>query len=104
MSCTLTTVSAALHAMMGYDTEELVARARVERTQNISFMFVTLDVSKPKGWLNADADCRESKGGHAVRGEVYQSAGGRRRATAVQAVCRVGRDCRSGSGHGEERT
>ena len=26
-------------------------------------MFVTLDVSKLSGWLNAFADCRESKGG-----------------------------------------
>ena len=30
--------------------------------------------------------------------------GGRRRATAVQAACRRGLDCRLGAGHGEERT
>ena len=36
-------------------------------------MDVTLEVSKVSGWLNADAPCRESKGGHTVRGEVYGS-------------------------------
>ena len=30
-------------------------RARAERTRNMYFMFVTLDVSKLSGWLNADA-------------------------------------------------
>ena len=40
-------------------------------------MSVTLDVSKFSGWLNADANCRESKGGHAVRGEPYGPGGGR---------------------------
>ena len=34
------------------------ARARAERTKNIHFMSVTLDVSKLSGWLNADANCR----------------------------------------------
>jgi len=33
-------------------------------------MVVTLEVSKLSGWLNADAYCRESKGGHTVRCEV----------------------------------
>ena len=36
----------------------------------MAYMFVTLDVSKLSGWLNADASCRESKGGHATGGEV----------------------------------
>ena len=36
----------------------------------MEFMFVTLEVSKLSGWLNADAPCRESKGGHAVRDDV----------------------------------
>ena len=40
-----------------------------ERTENMRNMLVTLVVSKLSGWLNADASCRESKGGHAVRGE-----------------------------------
>eukprot|EP00964_Phaeocystis_antarctica_P094000 scaffold60773_cov44-Phaeocystis_antarctica.AAC.3 len=65
------------------------------------YMVVTLEVSKLSGWLNADKPCRESKGGHAVRSEVYQSAGGRRRTTAAHAACR---HCRFGAGHGEERT
>ena len=34
------------------------ARARAERTWNMDCMFVTLDVSKLSGWLNADASCR----------------------------------------------
>ena len=33
-------------------------------------MDVTLDVSKLSGWLNADAYCRESKGGHTVRASL----------------------------------
>ena len=40
------------------------------RTANMAYMFVTLEVSKLSGWLNADAYCRESNGGHAMRGEV----------------------------------
>ena len=39
-------------------------------------MSVTLDVSKLSGWLNADAPCQESNGGHTVRGELR---GGRRK-------------------------
>ena len=33
-------------------------RARAERTSNMLRMFVTLDVSKLSGWLNAFAFCR----------------------------------------------
>ena len=68
------------------------------------YMVVTLEVSKLSGWLNADAYCRESEGGHAVQGEVYKLAGGRRRATAVHTQ-RVGQgataDMGAGHGHGE---
>ena len=67
-------------------------------------MSVTPEVLKLSGWLNADAFCEESKGGHAVQGEAYQSAGRRRRTTAAHAACRGGLDCRLGAGHGEERT
>ena len=42
-----------------------------ERTKNIWYMLVTLEVSKLSGWLNTDAYCRELKGGHAMRGEVW---------------------------------
>ena len=41
-----------------------------ERTANTDCMFVTLEVSKLSGWLNAAACCRESNGGHTVRGDV----------------------------------
>eukprot|EP00964_Phaeocystis_antarctica_P033699 scaffold19101_cov53-Phaeocystis_antarctica.AAC.7 len=55
-------------------------------------MFVTLEVSKASGWLNADADCRESKGGHTYGADqgVCGLGGGRRRATAGHAACRRG--------------
>ena len=49
-------------------------RTGVEHTLNIWFMVVTLDVSKASGWLNADALCRESNGGHAVRGEGVRAS------------------------------
>ena len=39
-----------------------------ERTKNMEYMVVTLEVSKLSGWLNADACCRESKAGRKVRG------------------------------------
>ena len=45
-------------------------------------ILVTLDVSKLSGWLNADAYCRESKGGYKVQGEVLairREGGGRPR-------------------------
>ena len=65
------------------------------------YMVVTLEVSKLSGWLNADANCRESKGGHTVRGEVRPGrAADDRGASRVQ----EGLDCRLGAGHGEERT
>ena len=34
---------------------------------------MTLEVSKLSGWLNAHARCRESNGGHMMRGEVLQA-------------------------------
>ena len=80
----------------------LVAGHGEERTPNIQVMSVTLEVSKLSGWLNADARCRESEEGHAMRGAVHGSGGSR--ATAAHAACRGGLDCRLGAGHGEERT
>ena len=61
-----------------------------ERTRNMPLTSVTLEVSKLSGWLNADASCRESKGGHtrcrASRGpEGLQT-------TAAQEACRGGLD------------
>ena len=74
-----------------------------ERTPNMPYMLVTLEVSKLSGWLNAFAFCRESKGGHTVRGEVRawrREAAGERGASRAQRRL----DCRYGAGHGEERT
>ena len=44
---------------------------RGERTENIRFMSVTLDVSKVSGWLNFTASCRVVRRACAVRGEVW---------------------------------
>ena len=41
-----------------------------ERTWNMLSMVATLEVPKLSGWLNDDASCRESTGGHSVWGEV----------------------------------
>ena len=38
-------------------------RACAERTENMLFMDVTLDVSKLSGWLNAAASCRVERRG-----------------------------------------
>ena len=67
------------------------AMACAERTLNICCMVVTLEVSKLSGWLNAFAYCRESKEGHAVRGEVYagRQAAGSRGASSVQGRARL---------------
>ena len=52
------------------------ARACAERTENMAYMVVTLDVSKLSGWLNADANCRvETRAYDAERG-VGREAGG----------------------------
>ena len=53
------------HAL-GWPESRLEVRARAERTRNILYMSMTLDVSKLSGWLNDTAPCRESKGGHAT--------------------------------------
>eukprot|EP00964_Phaeocystis_antarctica_P048347 scaffold27991_cov54-Phaeocystis_antarctica.AAC.1 len=47
------------------------ARACAERTSNMLFMSVTLDVSKLSGWLNALADCRVERRAYAKRSEVW---------------------------------
>ena len=69
-------------------------------------MVMTLCVSRLSGWLNATACCQvEMKRGHTMRGEVRaKPGGGRWRATAAQAACTGGLDCRFGVGHREERT
>ena len=55
-------------------------------------MVVTLEVSKLSGWLNASANCRESKEGHTVRGEVRlwsREAVGDRGASSAQGRARL---------------
>ncbi len=42
-------------------TVEAEARTRKERTENMPFMLVTLEVSRLSGWLNADAPCQVEK-------------------------------------------
>eukprot|EP00964_Phaeocystis_antarctica_P101160 scaffold66663_cov40-Phaeocystis_antarctica.AAC.1 len=76
-----------------------------ERTWNICCMAVTLEVSKLSGWLNADAPCRESKGGIIRCGAGCCPGGGSWRATAVHAACRGGDRLQiGGRAYGEERT
>ena len=50
------------------------ARARAERTENMSFMSVTLDVSKLSAWLNAFALCRIARrADDAGRGAAWEA-------------------------------
>ena len=81
----------------------------------MKYMVVTLDVSKLSGWLNADASCRESKGGHIrcgawcmrVKGRKLQGWRRRDRGAGNAQLQRGGPDCRLGGGQrgrGEERT
>ena len=37
-----------------------------QRTSNMPLMFVTLEVSKLSGWLNADAPCRVERRAYGV--------------------------------------
>eukprot|EP00964_Phaeocystis_antarctica_P033698 scaffold19101_cov53-Phaeocystis_antarctica.AAC.6 len=70
-----------------------------ERTLNMPRIFVTLEVSKLSGWLNADAPCRESKGGHYACGMWEAGGGGRRRRTQ-----RAGEGLAAGWGQGTGRS
>ena len=69
-----TSVQAACRAGFGC---RLRAGHGEERAANIPYMVLRLEVSKLSGWLNAEAYCRESEGGHTVWGEVYRSARGK---------------------------
>ena len=67
------------HARGGPDSR-VGARARAERTRNMPSMFVTLDVSKLSGWLNAFANCRvERRDCGAGRGAAREVCEGVRR-------------------------
>ena len=63
-----------------------------ERTENMRFMSVTLEVSKLSGWLNADACCRESNGGHTRCGTRVRASRPGATASSVQwrLNCRLG--------------
>ena len=77
----------------------LGARHGEERTSNIQLISVTLEVSKLSGWLNADASCRESKGGTrcGVRYTGRQAGGGGR----PRCKQRVGQGSTAHMGHGK---
>jgi len=71
-------------------TQGLGARARAERTWNMAYMLLTLDVSKLSGWLNADAPCRvERRTCDAVARCGVRA--GRPEGVAAQAACARGR-------------
>ena len=72
----------------------------------MAYMFLTLEVSKLSGWLNADANCRESRKGGIRCGARYtgREAGGGRRPRCSQHAGEAQLACRFGAGHGEERT
>ena len=80
-------------------------RVGAERTTNMLFMYVTLDVSKLSGWLNAHAPCRVERRAHAMRDEV-RAAGGGRAWGGGGACARGGTDCEGWGGQGTrgERT
>eukprot|EP00964_Phaeocystis_antarctica_P164694 scaffold143289_cov87-Phaeocystis_antarctica.AAC.1 len=74
-----------------------------ERTKNMPYMFVTMEVSKLSGWLNAYAACRESKGEHirGVRGAQRTGrpeVAGDRGASGVQGRARLQIGSRAGGG------
>ena len=50
-------------------------RARAERTWNMSLIFVTLDVSRLSGWLNADAPCGIGAGCVVIVGQEGSGVG-----------------------------
>ena len=68
----------------------------------MTYMVVTLEVSKLSGWLNVDAACRETKEGRAMRGEVQterpEVAGGHgARGVQERARLQIGSRARGGA-------
>jgi len=90
-------VAAMQVACTGRDRLKAVGvRARAERTKNMPYMFVTLDVSKLSAWLNADAYCRVERGAcNAGRGAAREACG---RWVAAAQSARTGRDRTQGCG------
>ena len=58
----------------GPDSRLWGVRGLAERTRNIQFMSVTLDVSKLSGWLNAYASCRAERRACGARRGAAQEA------------------------------
>ena len=75
----------------GGPDSRLRVRARAERTLNMLFTAVTLDVSKLSGWLNADAPCRVERRACDAGREMRAGEAGERRAMTAQAACTRGR-------------
>ena len=76
-----------------------------ERTENMPSMVVTLEESKLSGWLNADAYCRASKEGHAVRAGYTgrgEAGGGRQRTQRAEEGATAGWG--QGTGRSAQRT
>ena len=63
------------------------ARACAERTENMLFMSVTLDVLKLSGWLNAVAYCRDERRAYDMRSEVWAEGGGAWAGRSTRAAC-----------------
>ena len=61
--------------------------ACTERTRNMPFMSVTLDVSKLSGWLNALADCRVEKKGVRCAARCGPGGGGAWAGGSTRAAC-----------------
>ena len=64
-----------------------------QRTQNMAYMLVTLDVSRLSGWSNANADCRVERGAQeamCVQGDG-RDMGRKRFAGQAQLALRAGR-------------
>eukprot|EP00964_Phaeocystis_antarctica_P046653 scaffold26979_cov53-Phaeocystis_antarctica.AAC.4 len=72
------------------DVSKLSGWLNADARRNMTYMVVTLDVSKLSGWLNADASCRESK--------EYRKKGIRCRASCGSGGRRAG-DCGASSVH-----
>ena len=83
---------------------QIESRARAERTRNMWYMVVTLDVSKLSGWLKADAFCRvETRAHDASEVRAGRRPGGGRHSGRRRDKQRAGRGptkgCRPQTGH-----
>ena len=59
---------------------------RGERTENIRFISVTLDVSKVSGWLKTYASCRVARWAYEARGGACREVRGRWAEATAQAA------------------